>query len=613
MKLFRRLYTSFRTKMLVLFVILTSIPLITVGIVSYQKSFHVISDHSKAANALVADQLRRDIDVLFRDTSRLLELENNQNVRHFLFSQSETYEDAKEILKAFKLYRETYKYNESVLNVTMINIYGKGISERKGVFQLVTDPLKLSSLNQLYNNPEKVLHLTPGTEEATDNIDGSDYAGRKVITIVATVKQPITHQVIGFIMIDLNDAIIEQFCDNVQIGDTGYFYVLNGEGRLIFQPDRLATGILAQPLIPPVQRLAETEGQYVDPSPGKPQFIVYTTSEETGWMIVGQVPLSEVIKEAIGIQRLIFVSVTLSIIFVVVLYFYITSKLTKPIQILKNKMRHAASGYLEAKVVPTGYDEIADLGNSFNIMLGKIKALLTQSIHEQEQIKKSELRTLQAQINPHFLYNTLDSILWLAEVGQNEKVIKLVQALSQFFRIGLNKGRDWITLQEELEHVRSYLTIQQMRYRDILQYEIEVPAVVHNVPILKMTLQPLVENAIYHGIKNRRGMGLIRIGCLTGSRGELLLYVEDNGPGMQPERLTAVRAGLHQQSGSEETGREDQGAGFGLRNVHQRLRLFHGDSYGLEIESQYQEGARILVRLPLSNGVNWDEKDIASG
>lgn len=593
MKLFRRVQNSLKAKMLLMFVILTSVPLITVGIISYHKSFVTISNYSKAANTLAAEQLRRDIDVLLHDTGKLLDLENNTNVRHFLFSQSETYDDAKEILNTFRLYRDTYKFNESVLNIVMVNLYGKGISERKGVFQLETDPLKQPYFTELLRNPDEPVYVPP-LENNEEVIDGADYEDRKVISIMATIKQPITHQVLGFIRIDLDDSSIEQFCDNVHIGESGYFYVVDTDGRPIFVPANLEKDHSVSPLIPSKETLAAGEGQYVEAA----QFIVHTASEVTGWSIIGQVPLKEVVQDASNIRRLIFVSVALSIVFTIALYFYITNRLTRPIQLLKNKMRQAASGYLEAKVTPTGSDEIADLGKSFNIMLGKIKTLLNQSIKEQEHIQKAELRTLQAQINPHFLYNTLDSILWMAESGKNDAVILLVKALSQFFRVSLNKGKDWITLSNEVEHVQSYLTIQQMRYRDILTYEINIPQELMSTTILKMSLQPLVENALYHGIKNKRGIGKITLTGKLLHPHMIQLEVIDNGNGMTLERLEKVRESLEQIPTAEEIEQDSSLSGFGLRNVHQRIRLYYKEPYGITVDSTYHEGTTITILIP---------------
>jgi two-component system sensor histidine kinase YesM len=600
MKLIRWIFSSLRAKLLTMFVILTSIPLITVGLVSYQKSFDTVSGHSKAATMLVADQLARDIDILFQDTGKLLELENNPQALHFLFSQSETYDDAKEILKTFSLYRETYKY-DNVLNITMVNLYGRGISERRGVFLLDKNPLRNPHFNELLNHPEAILNIPPSDTSPLDRLDGFQYPNQNVISIMATVKQRITHEVIGFIVIDLEDSLVERFFDSFSIGKTGFFYIVDHAGNPIFTPSDKKESIQGLQSAELSHLLTSQHDGFVDHSAGKAKFIVFSTSVATGWKIIGQVPLQEIVEDANEIRQLIIVSVVFSILFTITLYFFITTRLTRPVQLLKNKMRQAASGYLEAKVKPTGQDEIADLGNSFNIMLDQIKMLLDQSISEQEQIQKAELRTLQAQINPHFLYNTLDSIVWMAEAGKNEQVIQLVQALSRFFRMSLNKGRDWITLREELEHVRNYLVIQQMRYRDILEYEIEVEPELYELPILKMTLQPIVENALYHGLKNKRTKGLIRILGHSLNKHNIKLTIEDNGIGMNSEKLAQLRDQLNKQRIPEETGVEVSG-GFGLHNVHERLRLYYGSPYGVQIDSTDQIGTQVTIQIPIKRG-----------
>ncbi|QMV43187.1 sensor histidine kinase [Cohnella cholangitidis] len=600
MPFFRKITSSLRAKLLTMFVILTSIPLIAVGLVSYQKSFDTVSGHSKAATMLVADRLALDIDVLFQDTGRLLELEKNPQVLRFLFSQSETYEDAKFILKTFDLYRQTYKY-ESVLNMTMINLYGRGISERKGVFQLDYNPLRNPHFAQLMSEPNEVLNIPPTKSSDWDRLDGFRYPDRNVITIMATVKQQITHEVVGFIVIDLDDSVVERFSSNVKIGKTGLFYVADDKGVPIFTPSAPAESESPFRPVNLSERAGMPRDSFVDSTANPSQFVVFATSQATGWKIVGSAPLEEIVEDANRIRQLIIVSVVLSIVFTITLYFFITSRLTRPIQLLKSKMRQAASGYLDAKVKPSGQDEIADLGTSFNTMIEKIKMLLEQSIREQEHIQKAELRTLQAQINPHFLYNTLDSIVWMAEAGKNEQVIQLVQALSRFFRISLNKGRDWISIKIELDHVQNYLIIQKMRYRDILDYEVNVSPELQVYPILKMTLQPLVENALYHGIKNKRGKGLIRIGAYVDQVQDIVLFVEDNGIGMNSERLDAVRAQLDQprEMLPDEADIEDgKNGGFGLQNVHQRLRLYFGERYGLRIDSEEHKGTCIYVRIP---------------
>lgn len=595
MKLQPWLPTSLRAKLLMMFLIITTIPLIAEGIVSYVKSYNTVTQHSIASTAIVAEQLKRDIDILFQDTKKFLEIGKNTSVLHFLFTQSETYSDAKDILKTFGLYRETYKFNDQILNISIVNMYGKGISEKKGVFQMDVDPLKNPHFLSLLNSPDETLMIPPLSASPYDHMDKSDYGDRQVISIAATVEQRITHEVIGFIVIDLDDAVVENFCNNTKIGDTGYFYVIDGTQHLIFTPKHMEEDTaLRKTNFQTI--MASPKGSYVDNSFSEPIFTVFTLSEMTGWKIIGQVPLHEITKDANEIKNVIFISVAISTLFAFTLYFFITARLIRPLQYLKNKMRQAASGNLDAKAKSMGSDEIADLSSSFNIMLEKIKMLFEQSLEEQELIKKAELRTLQAQINPHFLYNTLDSIVWMAEAKKSEQVIELVKALSHFFRISLSKGKDRITLKNEIEHVENYLIIQKMRYRDILDYSIEINEQILNYSIIKMTLQPIVENALYHGIKNKRAKGLLQIkGNFYEDGQKISLQIIDNGIGMTPDRLAALRKQLDRNLLDEKMTDED---GFGLSNVHQRIRLYYGEPYGVTIDSQYSVGTCISLLIP---------------
>lgn len=599
MRMIRWISSSLRAKLLALFIVLTTIPLIAVGLVSYQKSYDSISSHSKASSMLQADMLGRNIDNLFENTERLLELSKNPQVIHFLFSQSETYQEAKEILQTFALYRDTYKY-ENVINISFINLYGKGISERKGVFQSNINPLRNPHFQTLAQNPDLVLKIPPAMTSEYDRVDGYTYPDQGVISILAAVKQRITHEVIGFIIVDLDDSFIKEFCGKVTIGKTGFFYILDQNDNPIYVPSISEQDLLLidRPMFPAPEHTSRDS--FVLSTKGPPRFIVHTSSLTTGWKIVGMAPLQEIVAEANRIRQLIIVSVVLSIVFAITLHFFLTRRLTQPIQLLQHKMRLTASGYLEAKVKPGGTDEIADLGQSFNIMVEKIKDLLEQSIREQQLLQKAELRTLQAQINPHFLYNTLDSIVWMAEAGKNDSVIQLVKALSQFFRLSLNKGRDWVLIRTELAHAHSYLIIQQMRYRDILEYQINVEPELQEYPILNMTLQPLIENAIYHGIKNKRGKGLITISGYVEGNASVVLTVTDNGIGITADRLELLRSQLEHPTQAEEAELEE--GGFGLLNVHQRLRLYFGKEYGVRLESTEGKGTEISVHIPKNKG-----------
>ncbi len=266
-----------------------------------------------------------------------------------------------------------------------------------------------------------------------------------------------------------------------------------------------------------------------------------------------------------------------------------------PIKKLQDVTHTITRNDLQALLTSQNVDEITELGMSFNIMIEKIRQLLDAKVKEQEILKKAELKALQSQINPHFLYNTLDTIVWMAQANKIDQVIDIVQALSNFFRIALSKGEDWITIQNEIEHIRCYLTIQKLRYHDILDYRIEVDEDILTGTILKLTLQPLVENALYHGIKNKRGGGTITVRARRVNSDQVMLEIIDDGVGFTPYKLKRIQAILADDSGPISTSE----SGFGLENVHKRIQLYYGKQYGLTVQSKYQEGTQVTVTIPL--------------
>ena len=278
-------------------------------------------------------------------------------------------------------------------------------------------------------------------------------------------------------------------------------------------------------------------------------------------------------------------------IMVILFSIYLPSSFTKPITDLVDVTDRVSRGDLDARSNNDSNDEVGELSKSMNQMIDKINELLSQITKEQIRIREAELELLQSQINPHFLYNTLDTIIWLAEGGDEKRVVSMVKSLSSFFRTSLSRGRDIITIREELIHAKSYLEIQQFRYQDILEYDISVPEEFNECTIPKITIQPLVENALYHGIKNKRGGGRIDITAQR-SGDDFIISVKDNGIGMSPERLAEVIGGLDKAQPADN-------AIYGLYNVNERIKLKFGSKYGITLDSVYGEGSTCNILLPM--------------
>ena len=273
--------------------------------------------------------------------------------------------------------------------------------------------------------------------------------------------------------------------------------------------------------------------------------------------------------------------------------------ITKPLVILTKSIQQFAEGDRSVKVQFKYDDEIGKLGKAFNEMVLDNERLRISEYELSLKNKDAELALMQTQINPHFLYNTLDTIVWLIEGNDPEKAVNMVMSLSEFFRLVLSKGKEYITIQEEEMHIKSYLKIQQVRYRDIMEYEVHIAPELYRYKILKLTLQPLVENSLYHGIKYKRAKGNIVVtGAL--SEGEIHFKVEDNGVGMEPEELMNLRSEIMKPC-------KDTGKGFGLANVNERIRMNFGAQYGMRIDSRAGMGTRVEIVIP---AVPYDEVEL---
>ena len=276
----------------------------------------------------------------------------------------------------------------------------------------------------------------------------------------------------------------------------------------------------------------------------------------------------------------------------------ITDSIHSSLGSMENTVRRIAEGRFGDRVSGMNVEELQELGDQINEMANQLETLIQETQQKSEHLAKAELRTMQAQINPHFLYNTLDTIVWQAESGKADEVVRLTRSLSDFFRISLSSGADWIPVPQELKHVSAYLSIQKTRYRDILDYEVDECEELQNIYMPKLLLQPLVENALYHGIKTKRGGGRIEVRVKVG-RGTLTFTVKDNGKGMSVERLMAVQESLQEETTMPVQQAMEPGyLGFGLRNVDLRIRLFYRKQKGLTIRSDC-DGTEVSFTIPI--------------
>ena len=296
--------------------------------------------------------------------------------------------------------------------------------------------------------------------------------------------------------------------------------------------------------------------------------------------------------------RYFVVFIALLLVFIVgvllLIVIHISRSITVPVERLGYVAQEISRGNLQARAASTSVNEISALGERINDMAESLEKMMQKIRDDEKKMRHAELRLLQEQINPHFLYNTMDTIIWLIEGRKLDEAEDMLVSLSNFFRLVLSHGHEYISIQEEEQHIRSYLEIQKFRYHDILEYDISMDPALYKYRILKMTLQPLVENALYHGIKNKRDRGMIRItGVLRDN--DILFTVSDDGIGMDRATLEKLRVAITKPC-------KDTDSGFGMANVNERIRMNFGPEYGLTLDSGPGRGTMVTVRIPKESG-----------
>lgn len=391
----------------------------------------------------------------------------------------------------------------------------------------------------------------------------------------------------GILLMDFNFRTIDELSKQVKLGKRGYAYILDQLGNIVYHPQQqLIYAGLKYENVEPVLEYAYRS--YLDESTGEKRFITVRTLEQTGWKIVGVAYYDEIVTTKRDLNTFLSWFLAVVILCVIIVSVFLSARIARPIRKLERTLQQVGEGDLNTRIDVSGAYEVEQLSKRFNLMLQRIRQLMDQIIYEQETKRKGELEVLQSQINPHFLYNTLNSVIRLAERGKTEEVVTMIQSLSKFFRISLSKGNNMITVQEELDHIRHYLVIQSFRFKNKFRYEIIAQDEVLQCQTIKLILQPIVENALYHGIEMMPDEGFISIHAELKDN-LVIIRISDNGLGMSKETMKVILTG-----GSKSM----SGSGVGVRNVNERIELYYGREYGLSFESEIEEGTTVTLIFP---------------
>lgn len=571
--------TSIRYTIFTYFTVTALVAILLIGISLYSRLAGQLTATIQEENQAVVTQVNRSVDSYLRTIMKL-----SDSLYYGVIKNADMSADS--VNSEITLLYDNNKDNIS--NIALLTKEGE-LLEAVPAARLKTG-MDVTEEDWFVNTLERTDNLHFSMPHVQYIFDNNENQYRWVITLsraVEITQGTSTEQ--GVLLLDISYGSLQQLLDNISLGNGGYLYLINGAGELIYHPQMqlIDSGFATE------NNLAAAgyqDGNYQETYLGEARDVTVKSVGYTGWKIIGVAPEKGFALNNLKTKLFVVFVLAFFLFILAVINAYISSKITTPIQELEKSVNALEAGDLDTEVYTGGSYEIRHLGRSIGHMAGQIKVLMDDIVAEHESKRKSEFDTLQSQINPHFLYNTLDIIVWMIENEQKAEAVKVVTALARFFRISLSKGKSIIPVRDELEHVRNYLMIQQMRFKNKFTYTIEADPGTLELASLKLMLQPLVENAVYHGMEFMDGDGEVVVRAKR-EGDDLWLTVRDNGLGMTKEQVESLLS-----ESPHVTSRK--GSGIGVKNVNERIRLYFGEQYGLQIDSEPDEGTLIRIHLP---------------
>lgn len=572
---------SLKYELILYFTIIIAGILLMVGGISYYWTKKAVELRMSESTVETLKQIDKNMELVFGGIQDIsLFVISNQDIRKYAKMNKEELQMAGDSL--LNLSEAFANLTNSKSYVLSINVYGdKGLQFESAGVSWVNGNLIQEYENKIPSDGSYI--LTP-TYKRTYQMLGECY----VISMYRQLKDINNlSQRLGIIRIDVNEREINRVYRDIKLGNSGYVFIANKDGYILSHSDtgKLFKHIGNDPAF--AASFSGKQGYYRKNIEGKDVLVTYYTSSDQNLVYIGVVPFDELTREAEISRRMMIVVILVGLILAFIIVSIASMKITEPINKLSRLMQKVEEGNMDVLVNINRKDEIGTLGRSFNSMTRKLKTLIEEVYVNKLSRKEAELKALQAHINPHFLYNTLDVIYWSSRLENAPKTGEIVSALAKLFKLGLNKGNEITTVEKEVEHLKSYLVIQKVRYDEEPDIVIDVDPALYGCSIIKLILQPLVENALIHGIADLRDRkGKIRITGREYTDG-ILFEVTDNGVGMDETRIKEIFDGLV----------EDK-KGYGVKNVDERIKLYFGEQYGVSIYSVKGEGTRVEVRVP---------------
>lgn len=573
------------------------IPILIIGNSYYVKESSVIKDNFSKSMSQINIQLNDKIDGILTNAENFtLMIQYIKAVRNTFFDNKsildiKTYEkinSSNAIIKGTFEDREgsLFYLNDTFSSIEVYSVRGKFLYGRSKDSTL--DNLKAQSQKWF----KRIIDLK-GYSYSVSSFKpmGSLYDSYYFSSARAIVDDK-TMKVLGVAIINMNENVLDRLISNIDFGDKGRIIVVDEEDNVIYSKDK---DEIAEKLQDRILAGLPKSGSMRTRINNSYSLINYNTSTHTGWKVISIVQDSYISKQLVSVKNFTIIIIIICITVGLVVTVLISYKITYPLKQLTKTLENSKNGQLPKRVFVGNKDEIGQLARSFNRMIKRIDILIKSIYIAQIREKQTKLDALQIQINPHFLYNTLETIRMLAEINDDLDVIKISEMLGKLLRYGISNYSEKVPLRDEIEHLKNYIFIQNYRFDGKFDMDFGISVELLDVYVIKLIIQPVVENSIYHALEGMRGKSLISISGYM-FEGDMLIEVKDNGKGMDENSLEILKrrmAGVEMTTESHNMKKS-----IGLSNVNERIKLCYGEQYGLEIYSKLNEGTRVIIRLP---------------
>jgi two-component system sensor histidine kinase YesM len=556
------------------------VPILIGGYLSYQKFARIIEDQVSQVASLTITQVNDKLNLIFQrldDTS--LSLLGNEMIRDALVGDPRGNLTSEEVNKnAKKLITDIMTHD--VEDISILDIH-KQYSILSTSFQTAYNPWQSEWYEQIKQANGLAVWFGLSHTSYLKNVN----LGHPVFGLGRAIKDLETGKLMAIMFIEVRGDVLIKELDPVKFAKTGYTYLVDNNNNIMYHPNALLYGDKSQIQLP------KHSHEYVDPSKNT---LLFHENLENGWHINGVVSVQELVADSIEIRNLTIWIALAAIVFAILMWYFVTYQIGRPIVNLTKLMKRSEEGDLTVRSAIIGKNEIGQLSRSFNRMIQEIDSLILRIGIEETEKKKAEIKALRYQINPHFLYNTLNSIRWMAKLKKTNEVVNAISTLVHLLEASLQRKGPFVQIGEEFELLYKYMIIQQYRYDNKIDLTIDCPQELKEIMIPQMLLQPIVENAIFHGIAPKDDGGAIRIEVRDNGL-DMMINITDNGIGINPEKLPYIL------TADCETTKRGM-THIGLLHVHQTLQLHYGSDYGLKITSSEAGCTAILLTFSKVKG-----------